>query len=478
MALDITLDLDPADEAALRAAAEREGLALGELVRQCLRGERQFGPVSPEGLAEAMHRRQQKRLLELAKNRALATGDLKRAFAAITEAAAETLEVERVGIWRYEAEQAAVTCADLYERSRHIHSAGTELKAQTYPVYFEAIAADRVLAVSDAQQDPRTRELRDSYLIPRGITSMLDASIQWGGRTIGIVCFEHVGPRRQWALEEESFAASIADMVALALEHAERKQAEDELLRRAIELDHQKELHRIKTNLINTVTHELRTPLTAIIGYLEFLSDELGGPLSAEQRAFVERIAQSASQLQRLVDDLLDFARLEAGTFRLVCRKIDLCQKIEEIVEAHRPQAAAKGLDLSVALPDAPLMAYQDPLRFGQVLSNLLSNAIKFTPEGGRIEVRLSETPEGARVEVSDTGIGVAPQHVPQLFERFFQVDSSSTRERAGAGLGLSIVKSLVELMGGELGVESELGEGSTFWFTLPLNRAVLLPEA
>lgn len=469
MVFDITLELGPEEEAAFRALAEREGKTLGEAVRQCLHCQL---PSQDAGFAEQPHRRHQQALLALAKNGALATGELDRALAAVTVAAAETLEVERVSVWLYDEFHTAIRCVDLYELSGRLHSAGTELKAQAYPSYFEAIASNRAVVASDAQVDPRTCEFTESYLIPNGITSMLDAPIQWGGRTSGVLCVEHVGLRRAWTREEEAFTASLADMAALAFEHAERRRAEDEAHRRAIALEQQQELQRIKTNIISMVSHELRTPLTSIVGYLEFLADELAGPLTPDQRAYVESITESAGHLQGLVNDLLDFARLEAGTFRLVNRKVDLSRKIREVAAAQRPHAEARGVGLEVVLPPEPIEAYQDPFRFGQVLINLVSNAVKFTPEGGRVTIALTSEAAGPRVEVHDTGIGIAPQQLPHIFEHFFQVDSSTTRVEAGVGLGLSIVKSLIDLMGGQLGVASEPGKGSTFWFTLPA-RAV-----
>ncbi len=467
MAIDITLELSPSEEAALRALAAREGKTIGEAVRQRLEEQ---PPSGDAGFTEQAHRRHQNALLALAKDHALATGDLDRALAAITAAAAATLDVERVSVWLYDEFHTAIRSVDLYELSRRRHSAGTLLLAQAYPSYFDAIASNRAVVVPDARGDPRTFEFTETYLIPHGITSMLDAPIQWGGRTVGILCVEHVGPRRAWTLEEESFTASIADMVAHAFEHEALRRAEDEAHRRKIEFDQQQELQRIKANLISMVSHELRTPLTSIVAYVEFLEDDLAGPLTPEQRTFVERLSQNAGHLQRLVNDLLDFARLEAGTFRLVNRSADLSQKVREVAEVQRQQAEAKGVGLEIVLPPEPVMAYHDAFRFGQVLSNLVGNAVKFTPEGGVVTITLKSEAEGPRVEVRDTGVGIASEHLPHLFEHFFQVDSSSTREQAGVGLGLSIVKSLVDLMGGRIGVESELGAGSTFWFTMPFN--------
>jgi PAS domain S-box-containing protein len=256
----------------------------------------------------------------------------------------------------------------------------------------------------------------------------------------------------------------------IARDLAERRQAE--ALRR--EVDHEREINRLKADLVNAVSHELRTPLTSIMGYAEFLEDEVGGPLAPDQRGFVEQIQEGTRRLQRLVDDLLDFARLEAGTFALSIRTADLAQRIQETIESLRPQAKDKGVTLEALPAVTPCLVAIDPGRIGQVLLNLVGNAIKFTPTGGRVTVGLMPIGDRVRVEVVDTGIGVAPAHMARLFEKFYQVDAGATREQGGAGLGLSIARALVEAHGGQIGVESEPGHGATFWFTLPLRGPVL----
>lgn len=253
---------------------------------------------------------------------------------------------------------------------------------------------------------------------------------------------------------------------------AEVRARTEELALRSAELkeanEHLKALDRLKTEFVNTVSHELRTPLTSIRGFSEFLEDEIGGPLSADQHAFVAQIQEGSIRLQQIVDDLLDFARLEAGTFRLVLREVDLSVQIREALSSLQPQAKAAALLLEAELPDAPLRVHLDPHRIAQVLINLLNNAVKFTPPGGRIAVRVAREGAGYRVEVRDSGIGIAPENLVHLFQKFYQVEPSLTREFGGAGLGLSISKVLVEAHGGRIGVESAPGEGSTFWFSLP----------
>lgn len=237
-----------------------------------------------------------------------------------------------------------------------------------------------------------------------------------------------------------------------------------EELRRAYE--QLKELDQLKSNFVNSVSHELRTPLTSILGYAEFLEDGIGGALTPKQREFVHQIQESGTHLMRLLDDLLDFARMDAGTFMLHIRTFDFRDLVLKIASSLRPQAEGARLILETDLSDDPMPIQGDPQRVGQVLINLINNAITFTPPDGTIRIRafLIEDGQELRCEVSDTGCGIAEADLPKLFHRFSQIRPQS----AGTGLGLSISKALVEAHGGTIGLTSKVGEGSTFWFTLP----------
>lgn len=228
------------------------------------------------------------------------------------------------------------------------------------------------------------------------------------------------------------------------------------------------ELDRLKNGFISSVSHELRTPLASIMGYAEFLEDEVAGSLNPDQQAFVHQIVEGGRRLQLLVNDLLDFARFDSGTFRIHPREADLAETLREIAESLQPQAHEAQLMLEAVIPVESLPYAFDPERIEQVLLNLLGNAIKFTPTGGTIRLRLLPGTEEVRVEVEDSGLGIAEVNLPKLFQKFFQIDARTTREKGGAGLGLSISKALVESHGGQIGVVSVLGRGSTFWFTLP----------
>jgi PAS domain S-box-containing protein len=228
------------------------------------------------------------------------------------------------------------------------------------------------------------------------------------------------------------------------------------------------ELDRLKSTFVNAVSHELRTPLTSIRGYVEFLEDHIGGPLTPTQDEFVHQIAVGTRRLARLVDDLLDFARLEAGSFRLARETVDARELVDDVLNSLQPQATATQVALTVSLPGEAVPLCADPQRIEQVLTNLIHNALKFTPTGGRVAVSLRVEQDQALMEVTDTGVGIAPEHQATIFDKFFQVSPESPSGLGGSGLGLYIARSLVEAHGGRIGLESAPGRGARFWFTLP----------
>jgi signal transduction histidine kinase len=226
--------------------------------------------------------------------------------------------------------------------------------------------------------------------------------------------------------------------------------------------------NRLKSDFLANMSHELRTPLNSIIGFSDMLLTEEIGALSETQRDFLETVARNGRHLLQLISELLDLSKIEAGHLQLTLEPIDLRQLLHEAADSVRAQTEKRRHRFDLDLPADPLPVTADHVRVRQVLLNLLSNAIKFTPEGG--QVRLSGRPEsdGARVEVVDTGIGISPADQQKLFREFVQLDPSASRHYEGTGLGLALCKRLVELHGGRIGVDSDHGRGSTFWFTLP----------
>jgi len=236
--------------------------------------------------------------------------------------------------------------------------------------------------------------------------------------------------------------------------------------------------NRLKDEFVAIVSHELRTPLNAVLGWVRLLRKE--PTVEAIEPELLEQglevIQRNAESQARLVDDLLDTSRAMAGKLRLELRPVDIAELVAEAVETIRPAAEAKQVDLEVAIKPSPPSITADPNRMRQVTWNLVSNAIKFTPRGGRVRVALASTNELLRLTVSDTGQGIAPEFLPHAFERFGQADGSTTRRHGGLGLGLSVVKQIVELHGGTVAVESE-GDGRGSCFTVELPLASPSPE-
>jgi signal transduction histidine kinase len=244
-----------------------------------------------------------------------------------------------------------------------------------------------------------------------------------------------------------------------------------ELVTRTNELLEQSDRH--KNEFLDVVSHELRTPLNFIMGFASVLVDEVQGPLNTTQQRSLEKILEGTERMLRLVNDLLDMAKLQAGKFQLDLQATEYAPLVAQVIDDLTPTAVSREVKLEsdVHVHVAP---YIDEQRLAQTLYNLVGNAIKFTPKGGSVRLKAYVKDAFLVTEVSDTGTGVSVEDIPKLFTRFKQLDMSKTRGAGGTGLGLYISKSFVESHGGTIGVDSELGKGSTFWFSLPLSNPAL----
>jgi signal transduction histidine kinase len=220
------------------------------------------------------------------------------------------------------------------------------------------------------------------------------------------------------------------------------------------------------------MSHELRTPLHTIIGFAELMAEELEGSLNPKQKRFVDHIYKDSLHLLELINDVLDISRIEAGHLELRLEFFDLTTAIEEVLATIRPQTAAKSLRLEASIV-LGVTVHADRVRFKEILYNLLSNAVKFTPQGGVIRVGAEVRDAFVEISVLDSGIGIPQEEQDAIFDKFYQVGSTTTGLREGTGLGLAITRQLVEAHGGRIRLRSAPGEGSQFFFSMPIEAGL-----
>ncbi|PYM75186.1 MAG: histidine kinase, partial [Candidatus Rokuibacteriota bacterium] len=227
---------------------------------------------------------------------------------------------------------------------------------------------------------------------------------------------------------------------------------------------------RHKSEFLASMSHELRTPLNAVIGFSEVLLERMFGEINAKQDEYLQDILSSGRHLLSLINDILDLAKIEAGRMELDVADFHLPQAIDNAVTLVRERAARRAITLEVGIDPQLGEVKGDERKVKQVLLNLLSNAIKFTPEGGRVDVHAGLVDGVAEISVSDTGVGIAPEDHEAVFEEFRQVGTDYAKKHEGTGLGLTLSRRFVELHGGKIWVKSQLGQGATFTFTLPVK--------
>jgi signal transduction histidine kinase/DNA-binding response OmpR family regulator len=365
-----------------------------------------------------------------------------------------------------------------------------------------AVAQRALDTVVSKRRPMRLNEGDDLLLIgdktPDSMHSFLGAPILTPSGVRGWVYLLNKLNANDFSEADERLTATLATQVAIAYENAtlyrnaqlhaselqmeiaERKLAEEEraqlLIREQAARAEAEQANRTKDEFLATLSHELRTPLSAILGWSHLVrTGKLDEPQMARAFETIERNARSQSQL---IDDLLDVSRIITGKLQIELRPVNLSSVIEAAIDAVRPAAEAKEIQFEIEMDSPPCLVPGDGNRLQQIFWNLFSNAVKFTPQGGRVRVNGERTETEARVSVSDSGIGIKPDFLPYIFDRFRQADGSTTRVHGGLGLGLAIVKHLVQLHQGTVEVESKgSGQGSTFTVSLPLSSAAAVAD-
>ena len=327
--------------------------------------------------------------------------------------------------------------------------------ASREPVVVPNILEERAYA-------PRMRQLLERF----GFRASLAVPLLREDRIIGglVVRRKSTGEFRPEVIE---LLKTFATQSVLAIQNA-RLFREIEDKGRQIEA-----ANRHKSEFLANMSHELRTPLNAIIGFSEVLGEKLFGELNEKQAEYTEDILSSGRHLLSLINEILDLSKVEAGRMELELTSFDMPLAIENARTFVRERATKHGIKLNVMVDERLGDYFGDERKIKQILLNLLSNAVKFTPEGGQISINARQLNESVQISVSDTGIGISPEDQARIFEEFRQVGGDHAHKSEGTGLGLTLAKKFVELHGGTIWVESEVGKGSTFTFTLPQKANV-----
>lgn len=408
-----------------------------------------------------------------------ATLDLSAVLQSVTDAATQ-LSGAKFGAFFYKSVDERGEAYDLYTLSGAPREAFEAFgHPRPTPVFSPTFKGEGPVRSDDITVDGRYGRWGPHYGMPRGhlpVRSYLAVPVTLrNGETIGGLLFGHpeaavFNERTQRLVEGVAAHASVALDNARLYEEMKRTALERERLveaERAARAQTER-VSRLKDQFLATLSHELRTPLTAILGWSKVLMRTKGDPANLDKA--LNAIARNAAAQAKLIDDLLDMNRIISGKVRLDVQPTDLASVIDEAIDSVRPALDAKGLKLRKILDPLAGPVFGDPNRLQQVVWNLLSNAVKFTPRDGRIEVVLSRVNSHVEISVTDSGIGIDPSFIPHVFDRFRQADSSTTRSQGGLGLGLSIVKHLVELHGGTVHAKSEGDRrGASFIAALPL---------
>ncbi|MEH2136242.1 response regulator [Nostoc sp.] len=411
-------------------------------------------------------------------------------FAAITQQLGQALQVDGCVLSLWTEDDEFVECVGLYDSFQHLENLGRYSSTQAWPASNNNSSSNHYLTTprlpysqASIQENPILQQMLQTHEpvvignvshspsdvqgfnlpLKMPARSLMFVPLLADGKCIGSITLHEGKKVRKWLQSDIDLAKAVAAQAAIAVQQSHLYEKTRQQAERLLELDKQ------KTEFFQNISHEFRTPITLIQGPLES-AVAAGEGLSFSQSAIALR---NSRRLLRLVNQLLDLQRLNAGRMQPSFHPCDLVEFVSQIVESFRPYCEKKKLHL-IAQLDECSPVYLDMEKFDKVIYNLLSNAMKFTPEGGTIAVRLKSERDRCILQVQDTGIGIVQEQIPYLFERFRQAEGSANRSYEGSGLGLALVKELVELHGGQVTVESVYGQGTTFSLWLVTGNAHL----
>jgi signal transduction histidine kinase len=317
--------------------------------------------------------------------------------------------------------------------------------------------------IDDVGQDPRlTEEDAREVLTELGSRSYAGTPMWVGSQLVGWLVLHQVSAPRPWSRRHRVVAEGLARDLGTALLQAQAFQEKAEAVA------HLKETNAVKTAFVSTVSHELRTPLTSIGGYVEVLAEGTFGDLNDRQQQVLHVVARNTDRLMALVEDLLALSRSDTGELALQMLEIDLAELVAGVGATAAPLLAGRHLIVEITPVEPGTCLTGDVEQLGRLLLHLVSNAVKFTPDGGTVRVTARSAPEDTTLVVEDTGHGIEPEDLPRVFDRFYRTELADQHAIQGPGLGLSVVRSIVEQHGGEVAIVSTPGRGTTVTVTLP----------
>ncbi len=392
-------------------------------------------------------------------------GHLDETINKILKVTSETLNVERISFWLYNKKRSEITCKSMFCLSQEQFRSGYTLKALDYPRYFKALEESRHLAANDARLDPRTSEFQD-YLKSFDIYSMMDVAVRLQGNIIGIVCHEHTRSHRDWSKEDQEFATSIADMLALALETHEHQKAKQALQQKTQALQKSnRELERFAY----VASHDLQEPLNLIVAFSERCRSLIQKNTEPRLIDYLSRIENSALRMHQLTNDLLQYARI--STRKRPFEEVDLNLIVSEVISDLQIKLQEKKTHIeSSHLPTVR----GDSSKIHRLFLNLLSNSLKFSEKNRPTEISIASeniSKEFTKISIKDNGIGFESKFNKKIFTPLLRLHNQE--EYTGSGMGLTICEKIVQVHGGKIEASSQKNQGTKIDFTLPRTHQV-----